>query len=141
MPARGAAVTLAWRGMCGLPQSRAALRAPAPATDALALTRRFSGAVNGDAARASGPGAAPSVPPSDGGGCNPGGPPAFCFDIDGVLVRGRHVLPAAKAMARQVCRDEPPACVGCVSSSSSAMHAFRRGATCDGGRGPRAARS
>lgn len=27
---------------------------------------------------------------------NPLGPPAFVFDIDGVLIRGRHTLPQAK---------------------------------------------
>ena len=27
---------------------------------------------------------------------NPNGPPAFVFDIDGVLIRGGDVLPAAK---------------------------------------------
>jgi hypothetical protein len=32
----------------------------------------------------------------------PGGPPAFAFDIDGVLIRGRHVLDEAKAAMRKV---------------------------------------
>lgn len=37
---------------------------------------------------------------SDGG--NPTGPPAFVFDIDGVLIRGKVVLPAAIQAMQQV---------------------------------------
>lgn len=33
---------------------------------------------------------------------NPHGPPAFVFDIDGVLIRGRNVLPEAKQAAKKV---------------------------------------
>lgn len=52
---------------------------------------------------------APPLPPlpgaeHDGSGCNPTGPAAFVFDIDGVLIRGRHVLPAAKK-AMQLVRE------------------------------------
>jgi hypothetical protein len=42
------------------------------------------------------------LPPALGGRClsseagNPEGPPAFVFDIDGVLIRGGNVLPAAR---------------------------------------------
>ncbi len=32
----------------------------------------------------------------------PDGVPAFVFDIDGVLIRGKHVLPAAKAAMERV---------------------------------------
>lgn len=33
---------------------------------------------------------------------NPHGPPAFVFDIDGVLVRGKHVLPQAVEAMKKV---------------------------------------
>jgi ribonucleotide monophosphatase NagD (HAD superfamily) len=35
---------------------------------------------------------------------NPVGPPAFCLDIDGVLKRGQHILPAALEAMKQVQR-------------------------------------
>lgn len=34
---------------------------------------------------------------------NPSGPPAFVFDIDGVLIRGKNVIPAAKEAMSKVC--------------------------------------
>lgn len=38
------------------------------------------------------------------------GPPAFLFDIDGVLVRGRHTLPQAQRCALRV----GPCCTACA---------------------------
>ncbi|KAG1677369.1 hypothetical protein FOA52_010748 [Chlamydomonas sp. UWO 241] len=58
---------------------------------------------SGGLERVAGDRPAPSVQQRRG---DPAGPPAFVFDIDGVLVRGRKVLPTASAAVRKLVRGD-----------------------------------
>lgn len=106
-----------------------ALCSPASLAAAWRLAAPAAAAYSTGARRAAERGA-PLLPQQQPGG-NPLGPAAYVFDIDGVLIRGRNVLPAARkamALVRRAAGARPPAFRPLAALGASCSYSRRRSA-------------